>query len=287
MTDRHSADHLKSRGYLVTSFAALDCSEPLAAFQAFIHRDRDYQRRFLQKRYGYAYDGFSFYGQTDSSHQAEDDLISTFVLSEFYPVDRYPAEFQGFLKGSWKEVVKTVRSLETALLAQLDVPGLLDFYRRNAGHMVSSNYYPPLQQFTSTAAGNTRLSAHPDASLFTVFPFGVDEELELQLAGENGESGVAISRRYGQDPGLPGLPDGDVDAGRDQSDESPRSPERQQGRRTIHLLLFFAAVSAAGVRDARAGFDDQRSLLRGLRRPILKCPTRSVQPEVSNLKCPT
>lgn len=187
MTDRHSADHLKSRGYLVTSFAALDCSEPLAAFQAFIHRDRDYQRRFLQKRYGYAYDGFSFYGQTDSSHQAEDDLISTFVLSEFYPVDRYPAEFQGFLKGSWKEVVKTVRSLETALLAQLDVPGLLDFYRRNAGHMVSSNYYPPLQQFTSTAAGNTRLSAHPDASLFTVFPFGVDEELELQLAGDNGE----------------------------------------------------------------------------------------------------
>ncbi|MDE0140547.1 MAG: 2OG-Fe(II) oxygenase family protein [Caldilineaceae bacterium] len=188
MIDRRSADHLKSRGYLVTSFAALDRSELLDAFRTFIHRSRSYQLRFLQKQYGYAYDGFSFYGQTDSSHQAEDDLISTFVLSEFYPADRYPEEYLGFLKGSWKEVAETVRSLETALLTQLDIPGLLDFYHGNAGHMVSNNYYPPLQQFTSTAADNTRLSAHPDASLFTVFPFGIDEELELQVTGEDGES---------------------------------------------------------------------------------------------------
>ena len=187
MIDRRSADHLKSRGYLVTSFAALDRSQLLDAFLTFIHRSRDYQLRFLQKQYGYAYDGFSFYGQTDSSHQAEDDLISTFVLSEFYPVDRYPEEFLGFLKGSWKEVAGTVRSLEIALLMQLDMPGLLDFYHGNAGHMVSNNYYPPLQQFTSTAAGNTRLSAHPDASLFTVFPFGIDEELELQVTSEKGQ----------------------------------------------------------------------------------------------------
>ena len=188
MIDSQSADLLKSEGYLVTSFAALDCTELLEAFRTFIHRVRDYQLRFLQKRYGYAYDGFSYYGQTDSSHQAADDLISTFVLSEFYPVDRYPEEFQSFLKGGWHNVVETVRLLETDLLTQLDIPGLLDFYHHNAGHMVSNNYYPPQRQFTTTAADNTRLSAHPDASLFTVFPFGIDEELELQVAGENGES---------------------------------------------------------------------------------------------------
>lgn len=187
MIDNQSANLLKSSGYLVSSGAALDGSELLDAFRTFIRRVRDYQLRFLQKRYGYAYDGFSYYGQTDSSHQAEDDLISTFVLSEFYPVDRYPAEFQSFLKGSWKKVVQTVRSLETRLLTQLDIPGLLEFYQRNAGHMVSNNYYPPLQKFDKTAADNTRLSAHPDASLFTVFPFGIDEELELQLVGESGE----------------------------------------------------------------------------------------------------
>ena len=188
MVDNQSADLLKSSGYLITSGAALDGSELLEAFRTFIRRVRDYQLRFLQKHYGYAYDGFSYYGQIDSSHQAEDDLISTFVLSEFYPADRYPDEFQGFLNGSWKEIVQAVRSLETDLLTQLDIPGLLDFYHRNAGHMVSNNYYPPLRQFTATAAGNTRLSAHPDASLFTVFPFGIDEELELQLTGESGES---------------------------------------------------------------------------------------------------
>ncbi len=188
MIDSQSADLLKSRGYLVTSRAALDCTELLEAFRTFIHRVRDYQLRFLQKRYGYAYDGYSYYGQTDSSHQAADDLISTFVLSEFYPVDRYPEEFQSFLKGSWKKVVQTVRSLETDLLTRLEIPGLLDFYHHYAGHMVSNNYYPPQQQFTAAAAGNTRLSAHPDASLFTVFPFGIDKELELQVTGENGET---------------------------------------------------------------------------------------------------
>ena len=188
MIERHSADTLKSSGYLVTSCAALDRSELQEAFRSFICRDRDYQLRFLQKHFGYAYDGYSYYGQSDSSHQAEDDLISTFVLSEFFPVERYPVEFQGFLKGRWKEVVQTVRSLEIELLTQLEMPSLLDFYRNNAGHMVSNNYYPPVQQFTTTAAGNTRLSAHPDASLFTVFPFGIDEELQLEMAGESGES---------------------------------------------------------------------------------------------------
>lgn len=187
MIDRQSAELLKSRGYLVTSCAALDSSELQAAFRSFICRDRDDQLRFLQNEYGYAYDGFSYYGQSDSSHQAEDDLISTFVLSEFYPVARYPVEFHDFLNGSWKKVKQAVRSLELDLLTQLDLPGLLGFYHQNAGHMVSNNYYPPLQQFTTTAAGNTRLSAHPDASLFTVFPFGIDQELELEMAGEDGE----------------------------------------------------------------------------------------------------
>ena len=94
MIDRQSAELLRSRGYLVTTCAAVDSSELQEAFRTFIGRDRDYQLRFLQKQYGYAYDGYSYYGQSDSSHQAEDDLISTFVLSEFYPVERYPVEFQ-------------------------------------------------------------------------------------------------------------------------------------------------------------------------------------------------
>lgn len=187
MIDKQSAISLNSSGYLIAPCPAIDSSEIQQAFSSFIHQQRSHQLQFLQKEYGLAYDGFSYYGQTDSSHQAHDDLISTFVLSEFYPVERYPPEFHRFLNGRWKEVVQVVRTLETELLTQLDMPGLLDFYRRNIGHMVSNNYYPPLKEFTTKAAGNTRLSAHPDASLFTVFPFGIDQELELDVTGKNGE----------------------------------------------------------------------------------------------------
>jgi len=116
MIDSKSADFLKSEGYLVTSCAALDNSELQEAFRAFVNREGAYRLRFLQKRYGYAFDGYSFVGQSDSSHQAEDDLLSAFVLSEFYRVERYPAEFLGFLNGSWKDCLRTVRALEIELL---------------------------------------------------------------------------------------------------------------------------------------------------------------------------
>ena len=186
MIDSHSIDLLKTDGYLVTPYAALNNDELLASFRAFANTDRAYKQRFMQKEYGYAYDGYSYVGQADSSHQAEDDLVSTFVLSEFFALDRYPAEFQGFLNCGWKTVLGVVRSLELELLTQLDMPALLDFYQQNVGHMVSNNYYPAVQDFATNAADNTRLSAHPDASLFTVFPFGIDEELELELTDEKG-----------------------------------------------------------------------------------------------------
>ena len=169
MIDRQSAELLRSRGYLVTTCAAVDSSELQEAFRTFIGRDRDYQLRFLQKQYGYAYDGYSYYGQSDSSHQAEDDLISTFVLSEYYPVERYPVEFQSFLNGSWQGLLQTVRSLEIDLLTQLDIPGLLSFYQTNAGHMVSNNYYPPVQRFTNTRSRQYDGSRHTPMPLCLLF----------------------------------------------------------------------------------------------------------------------
>ena len=48
--------------------------------------------------------------------------------------------------------------------------------------MVSCNYYPAQNNFDCSAAENTRLSAHPDVSLITIFPFGVDGDLEYQTA---------------------------------------------------------------------------------------------------------
>ena len=162
-------------------------------------------------------------------------------------MDRYPEEFQSFLKGGWHKVVETVRSLETDLLTQLDIPGLLDFYRQNAGHMVSNNYYPPQQQFTTTAADNTRLSAHPDASLFTVFPFGIDRELELQVTGESGEPVWRSVDAVDSILLYPGYlmemwSQGAIKA----MNHRVRLSANKRGR-TIHLLLFLAAFSSAEV----------------------------------------
>ena len=88
-----------------------------------------------------------------------------------------------------RKLLQTVRSLEIDLLTQLDIPGLLEFLPDERGPH-------GLQQLLSAGSANSpppqpairRLSAHPDASLFTVFPFGIDEELELELTGESGES---------------------------------------------------------------------------------------------------
>ena len=180
MDGREMAAALRSNGYVVTSRAALDGGGARAALRAFMAREQGYRERFLQSAYGRGYDGYSYYGQEDSSHQAADDLISTFVMSEFYAHERYPLEFQAFLRKGWKDVLATVRTLEVALIAALGIPGLSTFCRASVGHMMSNNYYPPTQQFSAAAAGNTRLSAHPDVSLFTVFPFGIDAELELE-----------------------------------------------------------------------------------------------------------
>lgn len=180
------AASLKSNGYVVTSRAALDGGEARAALRAFMQMEPGYRERFLQSAYGRGYDGYSYYGQEDSSHQAADDFISTFVMSEFYAAERYPVEFHAFLRKGWKEVLDTVRTLEVELIAGLGIPGLAAFYGASVGHMMSNNYYPPTQQFSAAAAGNTRLSAHPDVSLFTVFPFGIDAELELEADDENG-----------------------------------------------------------------------------------------------------
>ena len=51
--------------------------------------------------------------------------------------------------------------------------------------MVSCNYYPAQNNFHRSAAENTRLSAHPDVSLITIFPFGVDGDLEYQTADDS------------------------------------------------------------------------------------------------------
>lgn len=170
--------HLE-QGLIITDTPILSREPVCRCLQEFVSREQAYRQRFLQKKYGYAFDGYSYYGQEDSTHQAPDDLLHTFVFSDFFPVEKYPVEFQSYIAGSWPLLKPNLLGIETQILRSLPdrVAGL---YREHMGHMMTANCYPPLAEFERAAEGNTRLSEHPDVSLFTVFPFGMDEDFEFQ-----------------------------------------------------------------------------------------------------------
>jgi len=150
-------------------------------FRSFLNQKETYRKNHLQKSYGYAFDGYSYYGQKDSSNQAYDDLLETFVFSNFFPKEKFPKEFIPFFEQEWKNLLECIKKTEQTILSTLSLSKIADIHKE-IGHMVSCNYYPAQNNFDGTAAENTRLSAHPDVSLITIFPFGVDGDLEYQMA---------------------------------------------------------------------------------------------------------
>ena len=166
-------------GIFYTDMPAVPSEQLQACFQGFLNQPDSYRKQHLQKHYGYAFDGYSYYGQKDSSNQAYDDLMETFVFSDFFPADKYPKSFNPFLGEEWPELLTMIMSIEEHMIQDLGLDELLSLHQQ-MGHMVSNNYYPAQKKFDHVAANNTRLSAHPDVSLFTIFPFGVDGELEYE-----------------------------------------------------------------------------------------------------------
>lgn len=167
------------QGLILTNTPVLPVASILHCMQDFMSTTTAYRRGYLQKEYGFAFDGYSHHGQADSSHQAADDLLHSFVLSDFYAHERYPSAFQAFVRDQWPALADAVGNLEMSILGSVQAD-VTNWYQQFAGHMMSANFYPPLQHFDTVAAGNTRLSAHPDVSLLTVFPFGLDSAFEYQ-----------------------------------------------------------------------------------------------------------
>lgn len=160
------------------AFSPADLSDRLRAFVA---RPEAYRHRFLQSAYTGVFDGYSFAGQTDSMNQGPDDALHSFVFSDFQPASAFPAELQPFLNEKWREVTSLARELEEAALTDLGLEDIAEQYRAGYGHMMSANYYPPARG--CTPGGGPRLTEHPDVSLLTVFPFGIDAGFEYQDAG--------------------------------------------------------------------------------------------------------
>lgn len=169
------------QGLIITDVPALPVAPLRQCLHNFMLRGEAYRKEYLQREFDYAFDGYSHYGQVDSSHQAADDLLHSFVFSDFSSSERYPREFQAYIRDEWPTLTTRLRAIELSLLQQLPFD-LSRFHRDAIGHMMSANYYPPLAGFDNPAAGNTRLSEHPDVSLLTIFPFGIDCDFEYQDA---------------------------------------------------------------------------------------------------------
>jgi hypothetical protein len=164
---------------IITDVPALQVDAILSCLTRFMARDTHYRSRFLQRNFGYAFDGYSHYGQVDSTHQAPDDLLHSFVFSEFYDCERYPTEFKPYIRDEWPQLLAGVRQLEHKILESFS-SSFKTLSPEQLGYMLSANYYPPSASLGSPAAGNTRLSEHPDVSLLTIFPFGIDQDFEYQ-----------------------------------------------------------------------------------------------------------
>ena len=141
------------------------------SLKTFVKQPLEYKKLYLQKNYNIAFDGYSYMGQEDSSHQAADDLLHSFVLSNLQNKDVFPKEFQSFLQNDFERVINYVKDIERRELKRLQIFELGEIYDELFGHMVSCNYYPAISAISSPPA--LRLTAHKDISLFTTFPLGV------------------------------------------------------------------------------------------------------------------
>lgn len=168
--------------YLDTS--PLSLGQLPANLKSFVQQSLSYRSNYLQSKFNVAFDGYSFDGQTDSINQGPDDPLHSFVLSDFSELQRFPDQFQSFLQHAWPQIKQWVARYERDLLTQIDQQAtgehqLLAQYDQQFGHMLSANYYPA-QATRQQPAPKHRLSEHPDVSLMTVFPFGVDACFEYQ-----------------------------------------------------------------------------------------------------------
>ncbi len=170
MFNQSQLSHFRKYGILYTGIDPLSPAKHKVALKEFIEREDSYKNQFLQKEFGYGFEGYSYLGQTDSSNQGAEDLVSTYVMSDFFDPERHPAEMQQITKRS-RKVIDKISRIETVLLNHIDLK-LVRFHHIHLGHMLSANYYPPVEGLS----GRPRLTSHPDVSLLTVFPFGLDRE---------------------------------------------------------------------------------------------------------------
>lgn len=176
--DAQAVKILISEGYLITDIPAIESSCLELGFKAFLEKKEEYKLQYLQKNFGYAFDGYSYMRQKDSSNQSYEDDVYTFVLSNFHEPVWFPVEFSFFFSEEWLYLLDKVKQIEKQLIDGLKFKGIQELYA-NMGHMISCNYYPS-PTLDQNQSSDERLTAHNDISLFTIFPFGLSDGLQFE-----------------------------------------------------------------------------------------------------------
>lgn len=176
MNYNEAAKMLVEKGFYYTDLNAWSSAEITKALSLFMHRSKTEREQFLQKSINSLFDGYSYLGQLDSLNQGSEDLVHTFVISEFTETNLFPSEWQNYLATQFDSLSEVLRSVEAELMQLM----FKNLDRKKLGHMVSCNYYPKLDSVRQ----KQRLSEHPDVSLFTIFPFGIDNQLEYEVNGK-------------------------------------------------------------------------------------------------------
>ncbi|MEM6644387.1 MAG: 2OG-Fe(II) oxygenase family protein [Bacteroidota bacterium] len=172
MISQSQQDHFLKTGIWYTGIPRLDSSVHQSCYQDFLARAPAYKSRFLQTNFNSFFEGYSFMGQEDSANQYAEDRLYTYVISDYFDATRHAAEFAPLINEQQK-LIHIISELEKEIVSAL-FPSLFDFYNLCISHSLSTNFYPAGDH------GKQRLSPHPDGSLFTVFPFGIDEEFQYQ-----------------------------------------------------------------------------------------------------------
>lgn len=160
-----------------------------SAFSSFLKESQEYRNGYLQSELKTGFDGYSYFGQTDSLNQYDTDMLHSFVLSDLQAIENFPKAFHEFLNGQWNLIREEVRSAELQIIKEYKLPFLELYEADQMSYMMSCNYYPKAIGFQETAKRRTRLSSHTDVSLLTTFPFGISEGLTYWNSGSKVEVG--------------------------------------------------------------------------------------------------
>jgi len=172
MISQSQVAYFREVGIWYTGVKAFDSSIHISSLREFLNQNQAYKDGFLQTKFDSVFEGYSYLGQEDSANQYADDQLFTYVISDYFDTSRHAKEVQPIIQ-SQQTLIPKVQGLERILLKALS-PELIVFYDCYAAHSLSANYYPPNEN------GGLRLTAHPDGSLLTVFPFGMDEEFQFE-----------------------------------------------------------------------------------------------------------